>query len=536
MPDSRTVLPAPKRLKLLGVRATETAITLVARTSSRLARCPVCGNRSRRVHSRYTRKLADLPWQGVPVTVHLHVRRFFCDRAACERKIFAERVPGVAARYARRTERLDDWFTHISFALGGEAGGRLLKDLGVVVSGDTLLHHIRSLHLRDHKTPRILSVDDFAFRRGTHFGTVLVDLERHTLVDVLPDRSADTFAHWLGEHPGVEIVSRDRGGEYAEATRRAAPHAVQVADRFHLLKNLRDVVLRVFKQHREVLELVPTPSVHFQRLTNLRLDRKLAKERAREQAHKLFSSVHALSKKGMKNAQISRTLGIHRHSVEKYLACKTPPQRRRFTKKVSAIAPYEDYILKRWKEGCRNATRIHREIVEQGYPGAYQNVVRITRYLKEQEVLGEPLPTTSPGISAAQAAGILVKRPENCSEEELRTLGRLKTVHQVTERCCTLFEEFAEMLRDKEQRSEELARSRLNEWAERAKASGVPELKGFAAKLLQDIEAVVAAMILPYSQGQTEGRVNKLKFIKRSMYGRGKFDLLRQRVLYASVA
>jgi transposase len=161
-----------------------------------------------------------------------------------------------------------------------------------VVSGDTLLHHIRSLHLRDHKTPRILSVDDFAFRRGTHFGTVLVDLERHTLVDVLPDRrSADTFAHWLGEHPSVEIVIRDRGGEYAEATRRAAPHAVQVADRFHLLKNLRDVVLRVFKQHREVLELVPTLSVHFQRLTNLRLDRKTAKERAREQAHKLFSSV-----------------------------------------------------------------------------------------------------------------------------------------------------------------------------------------------------------------------------------------------------
>lgn len=107
MPDSRTVLPAPKRLKLLGVRATETAITLVARTSSRLARCPVCAKRSRRVHSRYTRKQADLPWQGVPVTVHLHVRRFFCDEAACERKIFAERVPGVAARYGRRTERLD---------------------------------------------------------------------------------------------------------------------------------------------------------------------------------------------------------------------------------------------------------------------------------------------------------------------------------------------------------------------------------------------------------------------------------------------
>jgi transposase len=333
-------------------------------------------------------------------------------------------------------------------------------------------------------------VDDFAFRQGTCYGTILVDLERHTLVDVLADRGANSFACWLGEHPGVEIVSRDRGGEYAEAARRAAPHAVQVADRFHLLKNLRDVVVRVFKQHTEVLDLVPTPAVHFQRLTNLRLDRRASKERMREQAHKLFRSIHALSKKGMKNAQISRTLGIHRHTVEKYLAFKAPPQRQHFTKKVSAIAPYEDYILKRWKEGCHNATQIYREISEQGYLGAYQNVVRITRYLKEQEVLGEPLPDTSPGISASQAAGILVKWPKNRSEEELRTLKRLKTVHQVTERCCTLFEEFAELLRDKEQRSEEQVRSRLKKWTEQAKASGVPELKAFAVKLLQDIQRV----------------------------------------------
>lgn len=224
--------------------------------------------------------------------------------------------------------------------------------------------------------------------------------------------------------------------------------------------------------------------------------------------------------------------------MEKYLAFKTPPERRHFTKKVSAIAPYEDYILRRWKQGCRNATQIHREIVEQGYPGAYQNVVRITRYLKEREVvLGEPLPDASPGISAGRAAGILVKRSENRSEEEIQTLKRLKTIHWITERCSTLFEEFAGMLRNKEQTSEEQeARRRLEEWTGRAKASGIAELRAYAVKLLQDTDAVVAAMTLPYSQGQTEGRINKLKLVKRSMYGRGKFDLLRQRVLYASAA
>lgn len=382
MSESRTVLPAPKLLNLIGIRATENAITLVAKTSSRVALCPVCRKRSARVHSRYARTLSDLPWQGIPVTVHLHVRRFFCDHKACSRTIFAERLPGVAAHYARRTERLDGWFRHVSFALGGEAGSRLLRDLGVVVSGDTLLNHIRSLQLGDHEAPRVLSVDDFAFRRGTRYGTVVVDLEHRRLVDVLPDRSADTFARWLGEHPGVEVVSRDRGGEYAEAATRAAPHAVQVADRFHLLKNLKDVVSRVFRQHEEILDLVPRPMNRLQRLTNLRLDREASKERTKERTRELFGSIHALSKKGMKNAQVARELGIHRHTVERYLAFKTPPVRRHFTKKVSAIAPYEDYILGRWEQGCRNATQIWREISEQGYPGAYQNVWRITRYLK----------------------------------------------------------------------------------------------------------------------------------------------------------
>src|SRR5215213_10733369 len=531
MPDSRTVLPAPKLLNLISVRAGANAISLAARTSSRVARCPLCAKQSLRVHSRYTRTLADLPWQGIPVTLNLHVRRFFCDEMSCHRAIFAERLPGLAAHYARGTEQLDGWFTHVSFALGGEAGSRLLKDLGGVVSADTLLNHIRSMRLPNRETPRVLSVDDFAFRRGTRYGTVLVDLERRELVDVLPDRSADTFARWLSAHPGVEVVSRDRSGEYAEAARRAAPHTLQVADRFHLMKNLRDVVLRVFRQHEEVLEIVPPPMNHFQRLTNLRLDRAASKERTREKTRQLFESIHALSKKGIKNAQIARTLGIHRHTVEKYLAFKIPPQRRHFTKKVSAIAPYEDYILGRWEQGCHNATQLHKEISEQGYPGAYQNVWRITRYLKERERLKQPTPGRPPGISANHAAGILVKRPENRSEEEIRTLRRLKKVHQTTEQCCTLFEEFAAMLRDKEQASDAQARGRLEAWAERAKASGVAELKAFATKLLQDTDAVVSAMTLPYSQGQTEGQVNKLKLVKRSMYGRGKFDLLRKRAL-----
>ena len=235
MPDSRTILPSPELLSLISVSTDAQSITITARTSSCNARCPMCGRKSAKVHSRYTRTVADLPWQNIPVTVSLHVRRFFCEEGSCGRAIFAERLPELVECYARRTRRLDSWFTHVSFALGGEAGARLLKDLGVVVSGDTLLSHIRSTRLQDHGTPRVLSVDDFAFRRGTRYGTVLVNLERRRMVEILPDRSAGTVSRWLREHPGVEIVSRDRGSEYADAIRQTRPGATQVTDRFHLL-------------------------------------------------------------------------------------------------------------------------------------------------------------------------------------------------------------------------------------------------------------------------------------------------------------
>ena len=205
-----TILPHPEKLDLICLQAEAGRITLVARTTAPEARCPLCGRPSRRIHSRYLRTLSDLPWQGMPVTLSLHVRRFFCDEGSCKRTIFAERLPGLVAHYARRTTRLDGWLTRVSFALGGEAGARLLQGLGVTVSGDTLLKHIRSFTFEEAATPKILSVDDFSFKRGQKWGTILVDLEHHGLVDVLPDRSSETFAAWLAQHSGIEVVSLEK--------------------------------------------------------------------------------------------------------------------------------------------------------------------------------------------------------------------------------------------------------------------------------------------------------------------------------------
>jgi transposase len=538
---SQTILPDPEKLDLICLQAEAGCITLVASTTAPKARCPLCGQPSRRIHSHYLRTLADLPWQGIPVTLRLRVRRFFCEEASCERSIFTERLPGIVAHYARRTERLDDWFTHVSFALGGEAGARLLEDLGVRVSGDTLLKHIRSFTFQEEApTPRILSVDDFAFRRGRSWGTVLVDLEHHRLVDMLPDRSSETFAAWLRQRSKIEVISRDRSGEYADAVRRAAPGAIQVADRFHLLKNLGDVALRVFQRRSKVVQSVPAPGPSYQQLTRLRLDREASRQRSRAQMRSLFESIHALAKAGMNKSAIARTLGVHRHTVQKYSALESAPERRPRVRKASALAPYEDYILKRFMDGCHNATQIHKEIAKQGYPGAYQNVVRITQYLKKCERDGEPLPDSPPGLSAAQAKGILIKRPEKRTEQEKLSIERLKRSDHELEKCCPLFEDFARVFREREDHTDgardEKARALLQRWMAEAEQSGIAELKAFVVKLRQDVEAVVAAMIMPYSQGQTEGRVNKLKLIKRSMYGRAKFDLLRQRVLYAAAS
>ncbi len=197
--------------------------------------------------------------QGIPAHLSLWARRFFCDTADCPRRIFTERLPSVAAPHARRTDRLCDWLRQVAFAVGGEAGARLLRQRGSTVGGGTLLARMRARTSPARPTPRVLSVDDFAFRRGRSYGSILVDLERHQVVDLLPDRSGSGFAVWLRAHPGIQIISRDRSGDYAEGARQGAPRAVQVAERFHLLRNLRDVVLRVLKRHTHLIEQVLPP-------------------------------------------------------------------------------------------------------------------------------------------------------------------------------------------------------------------------------------------------------------------------------------
>src|SRR5215218_1981560 len=492
-------LPIPPSLHVEALVLADEGLTILASSEATEAPCPLCGERSDRVHSRYTRTLADLSWAAVAVRFRVRVRKFFCANPACPRAVFAERLAGVARADARRTDRQQATLTAIAFALGGEAGARPSRRRGMPVSPDTLLRLVRRDPDADVPVPTVLGVDDWAIQKGMTYGTILVDLERHRPIDLLPDRSSDSLAAWLRAHPAIEIIARDRAGAYAEGARDGAPDATQVADRWHLVDNLADALEDLFRSKGACLAAAagalsaqatcneesntPAPVASDEVYQGKRRHPQPQLARARQEAaaeagvarrRAKYEQVRALHSKGATNAAIARTVGIGHRTVYRYLRQDPPARKRRsdFGQR-RVITPFEPYLLRRWAEGCRTATVLWREIRAQGFADSLTNVQRFVAELRREG----PPPTGKPrtaltkphGPPPRQVAALVLRRPERRADEECAYLAQLRAADATTTAATDLVDAFLGMLRRREG-------ERLPAWLDAAEASGIGDL------------------------------------------------------------
>jgi transposase len=545
------LLPDATRLRLeaCDVDDTTAQITLRVQSTQTSAPCPLCATPARRIHSDYGRTLADLPWAQHRVSLQLRVRKWFCRNRSCPRRIFTERLPTVAAPWARRTLRLAQRLLALGVALGGKAGGRLGHAWDVRVSRNTLLRLLRRQPEPEAPTPRVLGVDDWALRKGHTYGTILVDLERRQPIALLPDRTAAPLAQWLQGHPGVEVIARDRASAYAEGARQGAPQATQVADRFHLLQNLRETLDAVFTTHHQVLNAVHAaqcpPPVGLDGTGALpvppkappkAVQQRAAQRTARRQA--LYDEVGTLHRQGWTVPAIARQVGLGQRTIFRSLHTSTcPGQQHRSTYGRSLLTPSKDSLLTRWNAGCRTAMQLFRELQPQGYTGSYAVVAAYASRLRQAQGLppgrrspGQALPavveSTARPLTPRRATWLVLRREAQRTADDAQQLAQMRAQSAELTEAIDLAQDFAQLVRQRQP-------AQLDPWLKRAASSTLAAVRRFATGLSDDYQAVKAGVTLPWSRGPVEGHINRLKMLKRQMFGRAHLDLLGQRFLRA---
>jgi len=539
-------------LKAIGLQIIEDSLLVEIESTQQGGKCPACQTWSQRLNGHYIRHPQDLPCVGYRVQLQLSVPRFFCDNVACRRRTFAGQFPGFVKRYGRRSERLTTQQLQVGLITNSEAGSRLLQTFDMSASPDTLLRLVREIPDPQPKTPRILGVDDWAKCKGQTYGTILVDLEENTVVDLLPDRTAEVLAEWLQNHPGVQIITRDRSTEYTRGINDGAPNAMQIADRWHLFLNAKQMLQRYFGRVYHRLKKLPAmeqtetaqsggqnSNQRAQTFPRTRRDYVQALS-SRESRVELYETIQQLRRARRNIRQISRELGVARNTARIYFYAETFPERQRRQTKSSILDPHLAYLHKRVEQGCENASQLWREIQAQGYPGARSQVskwLQLNRtkpssmgpkkYLadfelkKLRQLKMEKAACDVPTI--LEMVWVLIKEPAKLTDDEKAILKWVQQDPSV-KKLSTLIQQFTTMFRERQVNV-------LDNWLDACRQSGVVCLSSFARGLQNDYAAVRAALENEWSSGQVEGQVNRLKFIKRQMYGRANFDLLRKRVI-----
>ena len=525
---------------------------LISAVSEGAGTYPTCSVQSTFRHGHYVRQLQDLAAQGTVVKLNVRMERWRCRNPLCTQQTFVHQLPRVAAPHARRTDRVAELVRPLGHAVGGRPAERLMTRLGMPTSDDTILRHLRryaSASTGPQPDLRMVGIDDWSRVKGCRYGTLIVDLERRQVVDVLPERSAGSTAQWLSQHPEVEIVSRDRCGLYAQNARQGAPQARQVADRFHLLQNLRERIEQQLSRGRlaeppDAKKADAGPALSAPAVLcsppgepDLAVHRDLVKQGRRDVWQAMFDRVRSLRDAGSSLIDIIRETGLNWRTVSKWSQLATLPARRLRTPRTSSPAYCQEYLARRWAEGCKVGRRLLPEIQRLGYTGSFSNLERL---LMQWRVIGHaqlaptsalagrsPVatdPKTGHLISPIIAAVLCMKPRPLLTPRQLAKVQALKVGSP----------DFVAM-RGFAMRFRGIMRSgdidKLTTWIDDVLQSGICAMQGFGRSLRQDLEAVRNAMTEPWSNGQAEGQINRLKTLKRAMYGRAGIELLRARML-----
>ncbi len=532
---SSPLFPLPDGLEITSVSETPEEVLVHVTSYRSSSPCPRCSMPSSAIHSSYRRHPKDLPCAGRPIRLLFTVRKFFCRNPGCSRKVFTERLADFIETSSRLTKRLRTAVQDIGFATGGKGGEQLGDKLAIPISETTVLSSLYLVPLPEIGQVHVVGVDDWSWRRGKRFGSILVNLETHKIVGLLADREAESVRRWLAAHPEVDVVSRDRGAMYIDGATLGAPQATQVADRWHILSNLGDAVeeflirmhirLEDEKASSGECQMPDKPLSSFsatpasQHKSQARLLRKW----------KLYQRVQELHASGMSLRKIGEELGVARNTVRKYF--RQPPEPPLPTPRplrASQLDPYEDYLLERWSQGERNAAQLYREISERGYRGAATMVRAYIGHLRTTMADGSAARSRkerAQALSPRALRWLLSRKRKDLDQKEQTRLDQLLTLSPEVQTTYALLQAFLSMVHERKHHE-------LPSWMEQAAKSGIPELGSFVTGIERDYDAVHAALCLPWSQGITEGKVNKLKTLKRAMYGRAGVPLLRHRLLH----